>query len=138
MFDSIQTAMAYAGGETDAVRKCDPRLFDSDTGQGNRHDVSWAKMQLSLYVIENEAAIAAVPGAIRTTLAVWLSARGHGVAHATAGPRAGHRVSHLPFRAADTLSERTGPRPGGCELACVWWALWPGLRGSVAWGAFGA
>ena len=36
-------------------------------------------MQLSLYVIENEAAIAAVPGAIRTTLAVWLSARGHGV-----------------------------------------------------------
>ena len=37
-------------------------------------------MQLSLYVIENEAAIAAVPGAIRTTLAVWLSARGHGVA----------------------------------------------------------
>ena len=79
MFDSIQTAMAYAGGETDAVRKCDPRLFDSDTGQGNRHDVSWAKMQLSLYVIENEAAIAAVPGAIRTTLAVWLSARGHGV-----------------------------------------------------------
>ena len=80
MFDSIQTAMAYAGGETDAVRKCDPRLFDSDTGQGNRHDVSWAKMQLSLYVIENEAAIAAVPGAIRTTLAVWLSARGHGVA----------------------------------------------------------
>ena len=80
MFDSIQTAMAYAGGEADAVRKCDPRLFDSDTGQGNRHDVSWAKMQLSLYVIENEAAIAAVPGAIRTTLAVWLSARGHGVA----------------------------------------------------------
>ena len=56
MFDSIQTAMAYAGGETDAVRKRDPRLFDSDTGQGNRHDVSWAKMQLSLYVIENEAA----------------------------------------------------------------------------------
>ena len=56
MFDSIQTAMAYAGGETDAVRKCDPRLFDSDTGQGNRHDVSWAKMQLSLYFIENEAA----------------------------------------------------------------------------------
>ena len=56
MFDSIQTAMAYAGGETDAVRKCDPRLFDSDTGQGNRHEVSWAKMQLSLYVIENEAA----------------------------------------------------------------------------------
>ena len=79
MFDSIQTAMAYAGGETDAVRKCDPRLFDSDTGQGNRHDVSWAKMQLSLYVIENEAAIAAVPGAIRTTLAVWLAARGHRV-----------------------------------------------------------
>ena len=81
MFDSIQTAMAYAGGEADAVRKCEPRLFDSDTGQGNRHDVSWAKMQLSLYVIENEAAIAAVPGAIRTTLAVWLSARGHGVGH---------------------------------------------------------
>ena len=56
MFDSIQTAMAYAGGEADAVRKCDPRLFDSDTGQGNMHDVSWAKMQLSLYFIENEAA----------------------------------------------------------------------------------
>ena len=56
MFDSIQTAMAYVGGEADAVRKCDPRLFDSDTEQGNRHDVSWAKMQLSLYVIENEAA----------------------------------------------------------------------------------
>ena len=85
MFDSIQTAMAYAGGETDAVRKCDPRLFDSDTGQGNRHDVSWAKMQLSLYVIENEAAIAAVPGAIRTTLAVWLSARGHGGASVPLG-----------------------------------------------------
>ena len=31
-------------------------LCDSDTGQGNRHDVSWVKMQLSLYVIENEAA----------------------------------------------------------------------------------
>ena len=60
MFDSIQTAMAYAGGEADAVRKCDPRLFDSDTGQGNRHDVSWTKMQSSLYFIENEAAIASV------------------------------------------------------------------------------
>ena len=60
MFDSIQTAMAYAGGEADAVRKCDPRLFDSDTRQGNRHDVSWTKMQSSLYFIENEAAIASV------------------------------------------------------------------------------
>ena len=64
MFDSIQTAMAYAGGETDAVRKCDPRLFDSDTRQGNRHDASWTKMQSSLYFIENEAAIASVSGAI--------------------------------------------------------------------------
>ena len=64
MFDSIQTAMAYAGGEADAVRKCDPRLSDSDTGQGNRHDVSWTKMQSSLYFIENEAAIASVSGAI--------------------------------------------------------------------------
>ena len=36
-------------------------------------------MQLSLYVIENEAAIAAVRRDVRTTLAVWLSARGHGV-----------------------------------------------------------
>ena len=84
MFDSIQTAMAYAGGETDAVRKCDPRLFDSDTGQGNRHDVSWAKMQLSLYFIENEAAIASVSGAIferpsrsgcRQGVTVWLRGR---------------------------------------------------------------
>ena len=79
MFDSIQTAMAYAGGETDAVRNGASRALATDTGQGSTHDVSWAKMQLSLYVIENEAAIAAVPGAIRTTLAVWLSARGHGV-----------------------------------------------------------
>ena len=31
-------------------------FLDSDTGQGNRHDVWWVKMQLSLYVIENEAA----------------------------------------------------------------------------------
>ena len=71
MFDSIQTAMAYAGGEADAVRKCDPRLFDSDTGQGNRHDVSWTKMQASLYFIENEAPISfSVPGAIFVGVAV--------------------------------------------------------------------
>ena len=56
MFDSIQTAMAYAGGETDAVRNGASRALATDTGQGNTHDVSWVKMQLSLYVIENEAA----------------------------------------------------------------------------------
>ena len=79
MFDSIQTAMAYAGGEADAVRNGSSRALATVTGQDNRHDVSWTKVAISLYFFENEAAIASVPGAIRTTLAVWLAARGHGV-----------------------------------------------------------
>ena len=65
MFDSIQTAMAYAGGETDTVRHGASRALATDTGQGNRRTMSSGGENaiVTLHVIEQrEAAIAAVPG----------------------------------------------------------------------------